>query len=554
MTVPGAHCKRGDPGDPGDPGTAARDAAGGGGAASSDDGAAAATDGDVFLAVEGVHKRFGGVHALRGIDLALRRGRIYHLLGENGCGKSTIIKIISGAQPPDAGVIRLQGQDYRALTPLMSLQAGIETVYQDLSLLPNLGVAENVGLSGQLVAAGGALSHRIDRQALRASARRAVSVVGLPDADDFLDAPVADLPLALRQLVAIARAVATRARLVIMDEPTTSLTRREVDNLIRVVTGLQRDGVAVLFVTHKLDEAFRIGGDVIVFRDGQCVAQGPITDYTKARLGELMTGRQLDGNRYRNARPGTEVLLDVTGLAREPAFADLSLQVARGEILGITGLADSGRNEVALALAGVVPADRGEIAIAGRAVRIRRPTDAIASGIGYVPEDRLVEGLFLDKPIVQNMATLVLDRLRAGPAGLGGIDEKRARELANRLVGQLKIATPDVDLPVQSLSGGNQQRVLIGRWLTIEPRLLILHGPTVGVDVGSKDTIYRVIQALAEQGMGLIVISDDLPELQQNCDRILVMRQGRIAASFAPDAPEKALYDAMLASAPAACP
>ena len=508
-------------------------------------------DGEVFLAVEGVHKRFGGVHALRGIDFALRRGRIYHLLGENGCGKSTIIKIISGAQPPDAGVIRLQGRDYRALTPLMSLEAGIETVYQDLSLLPNLSVAENVGLSGQLVAARGALSHRIDRQALRASARRAVSAVGLPDSDDFLDAQVADLPLAMRQLVAIARAVATRARLVIMDEPTTSLTRREVDNLIRVVAGLQRDGVAVLFVTHKLDESFRIGGEVIVFRDGQCVAQGPITDYTKTGLGELMTGRKLDGERYRSARPGQDPLLEVRGLSRAPAFADISLQVARGEILGITGLADSGRNEVALALAGVVPADTGEVVMQGRAVRIRRPTDAIASGIGYVPEDRLVEGLFLDKPIVQNMAALVLDRLRGGPAGLGGVDPGRARELAQGLVAQLKIATPDVELPVQSLSGGNQQRVLIGRWLTIEPKLLILHGPTVGVDVGSKDTIYRVIQALAEQGMGLIVISDDLPELQQNCDRILVMRQGRIAASFAPDAPEKALYDAMLASAAA---
>jgi len=324
----------------------------------------------------------------------------------------------------------------------------------------------------------------------------------------------------------------------------------------------------VLFVTHKLDESFRIGGEVIVFRDGRCVAQGPIGDYSKRRLGELMTGKALDGKRYRSARPGTTPLLEVRGLTRAPAFSEVSLQVARGEILGITGLADSGRNEVALALAGVLPADTGEIAMAGRSVRIRRPNDAIASGIGYVPEDRLVEGLFLDKPIVRNIVALVLDRLRVGLAPrpgqaprpglaavpglgvLGGVSATRARDLANRLVEQLKIATPDVDLPVQSLSGGNQQRVLIGRWLTIEPALLILHGPTVGVDVGSKDTIYRVIQSLAEKGMGLIVISDDLPELQQNCDRILVMRQGRIAAAFAPDVSEQVLYEAMLATAP----
>lgn len=552
--------------------TASEDAMASGDAMASSDNMASsdimAGDDEVFLAVAGVHRRFGGVHALRGVDFALRRGRIYHLLGENGCGKSTIIKIISGAQPPDAGVIRLQGRDYRELTPLRSLEAGIETVYQDLSLLPNLSVVENVALSGQLVAAHGALSQRIDRRALRATARRAVAVVGLPDADDFLDALVADLPLAMRQLVAIARAVATQARLVIMDEPTTSLTRREVDNLIRVVGELQRDGVAVLFVTHKLDESFRIGGEVIVFRDGRCVAQGPIGDYSKRRLGELMTGKALDGKRYRSARPGMTPLLEVRGLTRAPAFSEVSLQVARGEILGITGLADSGRNEVALALAGVLPADTGEIAMAGRSVRIRRPNDAIASGIGYVPEDRLVEGLFLDKPIVRNIVALVLDRLRVGLAPrpgqaprpglaalpglgvLGGVSATRARDLANRLVEQLKIATPDVDLPVQSLSGGNQQRVLIGRWLTIEPALLILHGPTVGVDVGSKDTIYRVIQSLAEKGMGLIVISDDLPELQQNCDRILVMRQGRIAATFAPDVSEQVLYEAMLATAP----
>ena len=503
-------------------------------------------DAPAFLEVEGIHKRFGGVHALRGIRFSIRRGEVYHLLGENGCGKSTLIKIISGAQPPDAGVIRLDGQEHKALTPIAALTAGIETVYQDLSLIPNLTVAENVALTEQLVRANGRLACKLDRALLRQTSRRALASVNLPTDDAFIDTVVAELPLAVRQLVAIARAIATQAKLVIMDEPTTSLTRREVDNLVRVVGELQRDRVAVLFVTHKLDECYRIGGEAIVFRDGQCVAQGPIRSYTKSQLGQLMTGKTIDGSRYRRGLPGQEPLLQLDGFANGRHFSGVDLQLARGEVLGITGLMDSGRNELALAIAGVLPARSGAMHIAGQPVQLKSPGDAIAHGIGYVPEDRLAEGLFLDKPILTNIVALVLDRLRNG---FGLLDNRKARSMAERLVEELRIATPDVDLPVQSLSGGNQQRVLIGRWLTIAPKLLLLHGPTVGVDVGSKDTIYKAIQALAEQGMALIVISDDLPELLQNCDRILVMRNGCIAADFdAAAADETQLYDAMLAS------
>lgn len=499
-----------------------------------------------FLEVDGIHKRFGGVHALRGVSVVIERGHIYHLLGENGCGKSTLIKIISGAQPPDEGTIRLQGRAHRALTPIESLVAGIETVYQDLSLIPNLTVAENVALSEQLVHGHGRLSRRLDRTLLRATAQRALKSVALPHTEAFLDTVVAELPLAVRQLVAIARAIATQARLVIMDEPTTSLTRREVDNLVRVVRELQRDQVAVLFVTHKLDECYRIGGQAIVFRDGQCVAQGPIHDYTKTELGHLMTGKSIDGSRYRRGRPSAGQVLGVQGLACGKHFSDVSLAVAPGEVLGITGLTDSGRNELGLALAGVLPATAGAITIGGTHVTLKQPADAITHGIGYVPEDRLAEGLFLDKPIVANVVALVLNGLRGG---FGLLDRRKSHAIAEGLVAELQIATPDVDLPVQSLSGGNQQRVLIARWLTIKPKLLLLHGPTVGVDVGSKDTIYKVMQALAEKGMALVVISDDLPELLQNCDRILVMRHGRLAAEFmAEAASQENLYDTMLAS------
>ena len=498
----------------------------------------------VFLEVAGIHKRFGGVHALRGVSFVIERGQIYHLLGENGCGKSTLIKIISGAQPPDEGHIVIEGQTYTALTPIASLAAGIETVYQDLSLIPNLTVAENVALTEQLVKAQGRLARPLRQAELNATAARALAAVNLPTNEEFLATPVGGLPLAVRQLVAISRAIATKAKLVIMDEPTTSLTRREVDNLIRVVADLRRDKVAVLFVTHKLEECYSIGGQAIVFRDGQCVAQGAIENYTKTQLGHLMTGRDIDASRYRHASASDETLLQLQDLSCRNYFQHVSFTLKKGEILGITGLMDSGRNELAKTIAGVMAASAGVISLHGKALKLTCPADSIRNGIGYVPEDRLGEGLFLDKPILSNMVAAILDDLRTV---FGTLDHAKARAVAQELVNELHIATPNVDLPVQSLSGGNQQRVLIARWLTIKPQLLVLHGPTVGVDVGSKDTIYKAIQALAERGLGVILISDDLPELLQNADRILVMRDGVVQQEFSADiAQEEDLYRAML--------
>lgn len=505
----------------------------------------------VFLKVSGIHKRFGGVHALRGVSFVIERGQIYHLLGENGCGKSTLIKIISGAQPPDEGHIVIEGQTYSALTPITSLSVGIETVYQDLSLIHNLTVAENVALTEQLVQARGRLARPLRQAELNATAARALAAVNLPTDPAFLATPVGDLSLAVRQLVAISRAIAIKAKLVIMDEPTTSLTRREVDNLIRVVAELRRDKVAVLFVTHKLDECYSIGGQAIVFRDGQCVAQGAIENYSKAELSQLMTGRDIDASRYRHASASEETLLQLQELGCREYFRQVSFTLKKGEILGITGLMDSGRNELAKTIAGVMASSAGSLSLSGQPLKLNCPADAIGHGIGYVPEDRLGEGLFLDKPILSNMVAAILDDLRSV---FGTLDHAKARTVAQALVHELKIATPDVDLPVQSLSGGNQQRVLIARWLTIKPQLLVLHGPTVGVDVGSKDTIYRTIQALAERGLGVILISDDLPELLQNADRILVMRDGQVQQEFVADgAQEDDLYRAMLGTEKGSC-
>nr|WP_245445043.1 sugar ABC transporter ATP-binding protein [Mesorhizobium soli] len=499
-----------------------------------------------LLELRNIQKWFGGVHALRGIDLTLQPGEAYHLLGENGCGKSTVIKIMSGAHAPTSGEIVLDGETFSSLTPIQSLAAGIETVYQDLSLLPNLTVAENVALSEQLVNAGGRLALLFDRKRLKETAERALAAAGLPTDRAFLNTIVSDLPLASRQLVAIARAIATRAKLVIMDEPTTSLTRREVDNLIRVVERLRSENVAVLFVTHKLDECYRIGGYAVVFRDGQCVAQGPIETYSKKELAELMTGRSIDAQRYRTGKPSDAELLKVDRLVAE-GVREMSFSLKKGEILGITGLADSGRNELAMALAGVAPATGGVVTLDGKTVSMRSPAEAIARGIGYVPEDRLAEGLFLDKSIFENEIALIVSRLANS---LGVVDREEGRKIAARLSEEMRLNTKDLNLPVGALSGGNQQRVLIGRWLSIAPKLLVLHGPTVGVDVGSKDTIYRVIQALAEAGMGLVIVSDDLPELLQNADRILVMNNGRVVAEMdAGRATEDELYKAMLTTA-----
>lgn len=500
---------------------------------------------DRFLELRNIHKRFGGVHALRGVDLTIDLGEAYHLLGENGCGKSTVIKIMSGAHGPSEGEIILDGKTYTSLNPIQSLAAGIETVYQDLSLIPNLTVAENVALNEQLVEGNGRLFRRLNLKKLHETAERALTAVGLPNDKAFLNTVVSELPLAMRQLVAISRAIATRAKLVIMDEPTTSLTRREVDNLIEVVARLRAERVAVLFVTHKLDECYRIGGNAVVFRDGQCVAQGPIENYTKKQLSELMIGREIDAERYRTGKPAAEELLKLDNLTAS-GFKNIGLNLRKGEILGITGLADSGRNELAMAITGIVPAESGKISLEGKATQVKNPAAAIEHGIGYVPEDRLAEGLFLDKSIFENEIALIFRKLCNS---LGIVDQKKGRTIAASLMQDMRLNTTNLDLPVGALSGGNQQRVLIGRWLSIGPKLLVLHGPTVGVDVGSKDTIYRVIQGLAEAGMGLIIVSDDLPELLQNADRILVMNSGSITAEFdAAQATEDQLYQAMMSS------
>jgi len=504
-----------------------------------------------FLELKDIWKSFGGVKALKGVSFTIESGRIYHLMGENGCGKSTLIKILSGAQKADKGQIVIDGRQMGECAgdygPIGALRAGIETVYQDLSLLPNLSVAENIALTEQLVESGGKLGRRLNLAALRDSAARALAEIHLPSDAGFLECRVDRLPLAMRQLVAIARTIASQARLVIMDEPTTALTRKEVDDLRQTIARLLDKGVAVLFVSHKLEESKLLGGQAIIMRDGAKIAELDVATHDKVEFAQLMTGREISEQRYRQGvkpeKHNDAALLDVEKLGDGQYFHAVSFKLERGEILGITGLQGCGRNELVLALAGIRPAAFGKINFEGSEIAPKSAADAIRYGIGYVPEDRLTEGLFLDKPIQDNIVLPIFSRLRNA---FGAISLRRAREVAQTSVDDLQIVAPDVAQPVLSLSGGNQQRVLIGRWLTINPRLLILNGPSVGVDVGSKDTIFRIIQRLAASGMGVILVSDDLPELLQNCDRLLVMNEGHIVARHEGESMnEQAVYASM---------
>jgi simple sugar transport system ATP-binding protein len=480
---------------------------------------------DLFLDLQGIGKRFGGVHALREVDFDLAAGEVHCLVGENGCGKSTLIKIIAGVLAPEpGGRIATGGEATAHLTPVESVRRGIQVIYQDLSLFPNLTVAENIGIG-----------HHVGRSftparwvAIRESAQAAMARIGVRlDAD----ALVGSLDIASRQLVAICRALAADARLVIMDEPTASLTRTEVDALLRLVLDLKAHGISTLFVSHRLDEVMEIADRVTVMRDGRKVGTWPAAEMDARRMAFLMTGKEFHYDVLDPGATRAEPVLEVAGLGKAGEFADIGFTVHRGEILGITGLLGSGRTEMALSLFGMNPADAGEIRVEGRRVRIGSPRQAIRHGIAYVSEDRLTLGLVLPQSIARNATVTILDRLTSA---LGLIRRRAANDQVQGAIRSLNIKVSDPENPVRTLSGGNQQRVVLAKWIATKPKVLILDSPTVGVDIANKDGIYEVVKRLAADGMAVVMISDEIPEVLYHCHRILVMRQGRIAGEYRP--------------------
>ena len=492
-----------------------------------------------FLALSGIGKRFGGTRALDAIDWSVESGEVHCLVGENGSGKSTLIKILAGVHAPDpGGIITIDGATYERLTPQQSKALGIQVIFQDLSLFPNLTVLENIAIDLEL----GAALKPPPRAAMRAATLAALARL---DAHLPLDARVSDLPVAQRQIVAICRGLATNARLLFMDEPTASLTRHEVDLLLESVRRLKSQGVAIVFVSHRLEEVVEIAERVTVLRDGRLVGTYPAAEIDDHRLAELMTGSRIEHKVQARRLEATQPTLEVRNASRSGEFSDVSLALHPGEILGLIGLLGAGRTELALALFGMTPLESGEIRVNGAPLKLRANRDAVAAGIAYVSEDRLSLGLNLRQSIADNVSVTVLDDLTGR---LGLISPGDRSRMATGWVERLGIRIAHVDAPVHTLSGGNQQRVVLAKWLATDPKVLILDSPTVGVDIRNKQGIYDVVRELAARGVAILLISDEVPEVYFNADRILHMRDGRIAGSFVPgETSEHALAEALYA-------
>ncbi|KGA17705.1 lipase [freshwater metagenome] len=473
--------------------------------------------------VENIVKSFGGAKALAGVSLSVKSGEVHCIAGENGSGKSTLIKIMSGVHAPDSGLIRLGDKTFNALSPREAVREGVQVIFQDFSLLPNLTVAENIALP-TFISKNSRFSSKKESKEI---AQTALELIGV---DIDINTPVAEISIASKQLIAIARATNLGVKMLFMDEPTTALTRKEIKRLFEVVEQIKARGVATVFVSHKIDEIQEICNTISILRNGELVADGLMKDYKREAISEAMTGLNISESRIAPPlKPSSTKVIEVKKLSTKPTFSDVSFSIAPGEILGITGLLGSGRTELAEAIFGQYPVDSGEIIVEGKSVRLNSSSAAIKAGIGYVPPDRLTQGLFLDQSIVRNLVAVGIDRHR----GRGGILAKsRLYEEGERWIKDLRIKTKDSQNPVTSLSGGNQQRVVLAKWLAMNPHLMILNGPTVGVDIGSKREILEIIRDRAQEGMAFLVVSDDIPELIQICHRVLVIKNGHVSKEF----------------------
>jgi len=496
-------------------------------------------DKDTFIKLENISKTFPGVKALDNLQFEVKRGEVHALVGENGAGKSTLIKILAGNLQPDTGAkILIEGEECHTLTPLTSIQKGIIVIYQDFSLFPNLTVAENISISNQL----GCKSGQISWKQMKETAKRALDTLGV---DIDINATLDTLSTAKQQLVAIARALACDAKLIIMDEPTSTLSKGEVETLFKIIRGLKERGISILFVSHKLEELFEISSIFTVIRDGQYIGTYPLKEMNNDKLISLMVGRKVEFVRQA-ARNIGETILEVKDLSKAGCFKDVSFSLHRGEILGITGLVGAGRTEVVQAICGIDKADSGDVLIDGKRAIIHSMTDAVKVGIGYVPESRLTEGLILSKSVEENITITILKKLK-GKNGLLSLKNKKRQ--AKDWIEKLNIKPGYPDMTAQKLSGGNQQRIVVAKWLATNPEILIVDEPTNGIDVGAKSEIHTLLRELADKGMGIIMISSELPEVLAISDTILVMRRGKINAVFDGEtATQKSIMNAAILS------
>jgi len=476
---------------------------------------------DNILELKDISKRFSGVEVLHQVSFSLKRGEVHALLGENGAGKSTLVKVITGVHQPDGGEILLNGAPVQFGDTRESRQAGIAAIYQELSLFPDLDVAENIFVGRHPTAAGG----RIDWRKLYGEAGKILDSLGV---HLDLKQKARTLSIAQQQMIEIARAFSINARILIMDEPTSSLTLNEVADLFRVVRRLRDEGTGIIFISHRLEELFEVADRVTVLRDGAYVDTRPIAEVTRDDLIRMMVGRTItDMFPKQDVKPG-KVVVRVEQLSRTGSFHDISFELRAGEILGMAGLVGAGRTNVARALFGIEPPTAGIIEIDGTRTEIHSPQQAIALGLAYVPEDRQLHGLIPPMNITANISLPMLGHY----ASLGWLQEKMERSSAFTAARQIEVRANNIWQKARELSGGNQQKVVLAKWLSTNPRILILDEPTRGIDVGTKAAVHALMSKLASEGMAILMISSELPEVLGMSDRIIVMHEGYMTGHF----------------------
>jgi ribose transport system ATP-binding protein len=476
------------------------------------------------LRVEGICKSFPGVQALDKVDLRVASGEVLAIVGENGAGKSTLMKILSGAYRKDSGRIFLNGRKVEIAGPLAAQQLGIAIIYQEFNLTRNQSVATNIFLAREPLRGGlGRFLRLVDRRRMEKAAARLLERVKARISPGVL---VGDLSVAQQQMVEIVKALSLDAQIIIMDEPTATLGEQEVQTLFATIRSLKEQGVSVIFITHRLEEIFSIADRIAVLRDGQLVGELPVSEADVDRVVHLMVGRSLKDFLHKEKAEITTPVLEVRGLTRGGVIRGVSFTLRHGEILGFTGLVGAGRTETARIIFGVDPRDAGEILVEGKPVSLDSPKDAVAAGISLVPEDRGRQGLVLMQPVLNNIVMASLKR----HSRRGWMNKDAMRNTARHYIDLLAVRTPHLKQKAMYLSGGNQQKVVLAKWLASQPKILILDEPTRGIDVGSKAEVHALISKLAQSGIGIIMISSELPEILGMSDRILVMHEGGVAA------------------------